>query len=243
MRLKVFASLIIATSLACTAARADITAIITDSFTSETATYNPAGNPWGTLNFTNFQNWNVTRGSVDLVNTGGTYPSAWFQHGVNFSPTFSFVDLDGTSNQSGKITSKSAFNLQPGQYKLQFDLAGAQGRDPARHSDGVTVRLDGLGLSSHFELGWDEAFGTHDMTFTVNSPTSTTISFENDSADPGSLNDNQGPLLANIQLLDLSGGVANVPEPGTILLALGLAGSLYAARRFTAKGKKVALAS
>jgi hypothetical protein len=235
MRLKGWASLLLATCFVGASARADVTSIITDSFASETATYNPAVNPWQTLNFTNFQNWNVTRGSIDLVNTGGTYPSAWFNHGVVFNPSFTFVDLDGTSGHSGQLTSKNAFNLQPGQYRLSFDLAGAQGRDPQHHSDGVTVKLNGLGLTNHYELAWDAPFSTETVDFTVNSPTSTTLSFENDSSDPSSLNDNQGPLLSNINLVNLTGGIASVPEAGTLLLGLGLGASLFALRRMTRK--------
>jgi hypothetical protein len=234
MRLKVVATLL-AASLPFGLARADVITIINDSFAHETTVYNPAANPWPTVNFSNFQNWNVTRGSVDLVNTGGVYPSAWFQHGVNFKPNFTFVDLDGTTGVSGQLTSKNAFNLAPGTYRLTFDLAGAQGRDPNLHNDGVTVRLDGLGITQHYELAYDDPFETKTIDFTVTSPTTTDLSFANESDDPTSLNDNQGPLLANINLVNLTGGVANVPEPGTLLLAAGLAGSVYAARRFGRK--------
>jgi hypothetical protein len=235
MRLKVLAALVTAASLSFGTVRADVITILNDSFVTETATYNPLANPWPTVNFSNFQNWNVTRGSVDLVNTGGVYPSTWFQHGVNFNPSFTFVDLDGTSGQAGQMTSKNAFNLQPGTYRLSFDLAGAQGRDPRHHNDGVTVRLDGLGITEHYEMAYDDPFATKTIEFTVTTPTSTSLSFANESDDPESLNDNQGPLLGNINLTNLTGGIANVPEPGTLLLAAGLAGSVYVARRFGRK--------
>jgi hypothetical protein len=239
MRTRFLATLLAVACMAAPAARADITTVFTDSFLSETAAYNPAANPWQTLNFNNFQNWTVTRGSVDLVNTGGVYPSIWFSHGVPFAPSFTFVDLDGTSNQSGQITSATAFNLAPGNYRLSFDLAGAQGRDQQHHPDGVTVRLDGLGLTNHYELAFDDPFSTQNLDFTVTTPTSTTISFANESDDLNSLNDNQGPLLANITLQNLTGGIANVPEPSSIAVALGLAGSLLAARCYAARRRRL----
>lgn len=241
MRWKCFASLFILSVLAGTTFADSPAVIVSDSFTNETTMYNPAGNPWGNLNFNNFQNWNVTRGSVDFKSVGGVFPSLWYYNpSAPFSPSFSFVDLDGTSRASGQITSKDAFNLAPGTYRLSFDLAGNMGRDPNNHSDGVTVRLDGLGISQHYELGWNEDFNTKNIDFTVTTPTSTTISFANESDDPTSLNDNMGPMLANISLVNLTGGVANVPEPATFVIALGLGGGLLLARRFKKHAKRIA---
>ena len=234
MRSKYLAALIITLSLAVCAVQADgVSIVITDSFASETSTYNPLGNPWGNLNFNSFQNWNVTRGSVDFKNVGGVSPSLWYNNpGAPFSPSFSFVDLDGTTRTSGQIASKNGFNLTAGNYRLSFDLAGNMGRDPNNHSDGVTVRLPGLGITQHFEMGWNEDFNTKNIDFTVTTPTSTEISFANESDDAGSLNDNMGPMLANINLTNLTGGIASVPEPSTIVIGLGLAGGLLLARRW-----------
>lgn len=244
MRLNSLAALIISAGLALGSARGDDYPIVvfTDSFTSETAAYNPLGNPWGNLNFSSFQNWNVTRGSVDFKNVGGVTNSIWYNNpAAPFNPSFSFVDLDGTTRTSGQLTSKNAFNLAPGSYRLSFDLAGNMGRDPNNHSDGVTVRLDGLGITQHYELGWNEDFNTKNIDFEVTTPTSTTLSFANESDDPTSLNDNMGPMLGNISLTNLTGGVASVPEPATIVIGLGLAGSLLLARRF--KTRRVSTAT
>lgn len=245
MRMRYFASLIIISCLAVAVAQADgIPAVVfTDSFTSETAAYNPLGNPWGNLNFNSFQNWNVTRGTVDFKNVGGVFPSLWYNNpSAPFNPSFSFVDLDGTTRTSGQLTSKNSINLNPGSYRLSFDLAGNMGRDPNNHSDGVTVRLDGLGISHHYEMGWNEDFNTKTIDFDVTTPTSTTISFANESDDPTSLNDNMGPMLANINLLNLTGGVASVPEPATIIIGVGLAGSLLLASRLTKRQTKAVAA-
>jgi hypothetical protein len=239
--MRYLASLIITGSLALGAVQADgIPAVVfTDSFTAETAAYNPLGNPWSNLNFNSFQNWNVTRGSVDFKNVGGVFPSLWYNNpAAPFNPSFSFVDLDGTTNKSGQLTSKNAYNLAPGSYRLSFDLAGNMGRDPNNHSDGVTVRLDGLGISQHYEMGWNQDFNTKNIDFDVTTPTSTTISFANESDDASSLNDNMGPMLANISLLNLTGGIASVPEPATIVIGVGLVGSLLLVRRFKGKQAK-----
>lgn len=204
--------------------------VFSDSFTTESTTSNTINYPWANLNYNNFQNWNVTRGSVDLVNLNGSAKSLWFQNYSGSIPSNSFIDLDGTSRQSGQITSKNALNLAAGNYRLTFDVAGNLGRLP--NSEGVTVRLDGLGISQHYELGSDEGISTKTIDFTVTTPTSTNLSFANESDDPSTLNDNQGPLLSNINLTNLSAGVANVPEPGTILIGAGLLAGIYFARRY-----------
>jgi hypothetical protein len=242
MRLKILAALL-ALGLTSGMARADITSVVfADSFAAETATYNPAANPWSTLNFTQFQNWGVTAGSVDLVNTGGVYPSIWFHHGVVFNPSFTFVDLDGTTGHSGAIELNHKLNLQPGQYHLSYDLAGNQGRDPAHHYDGVTVRVNGLGVSQHYELAWNQPFTTYGIDFSVDTPTYATLSFTNetDAVNAGSLNDNQGPLLANISLTSLTGTIASVPEGSSILILIGVGASLLLARRLTRRRSQAA---
>lgn len=236
------ASLVIATSTILGTAHADPVPVIvfSDSFTSFIPNSNPVSNPWSTVNYSSFDNWNVTRGAVDVVNLTGSAHSMWFQNFTGSIPSFSFVDLDGTTRESGQLTSKNAFNLTPGNYRLSFDLAGNMGRLP--NSEGVTVKLDGLGISQHYELGSDEGFSTKTIDFTVTTPTSTNISFANESDDPTTMNDNQGPGLANVSLTNLSAGIANVPEPSTFLIAGGMAAALYLARRFSSKKSVVAAA-
>jgi hypothetical protein len=237
MRWKSLVAGVIATC-AITAVHADNIPVVvfSDSFVTETSTYNPVVHAWPNLNFTNFSNWNVTKGSVDLVNLNGPARSLWFSNYSGSSPSFSFIDLDGTTVSSGAITTKNAMNLAPGNYRLSFDVTGNLTRKP--YSEGLTVKLDGLGLSQHFELGSDQDFETKNIDFTVTSPTSTTLSFANESDDPTTLNDNEGPMIANINLSNLSAGVANVPEPGTLMIGGGLLAGIYLARRM--KGKPVA---
>lgn len=209
---------------------------VSTSFTSETAAVDPANHPYAGLNFTGFSNWTVTQGSVDLVNLNGGAKTYWFPKYNGSVPAFSFVDLDGTSKHSGQITS-SVINLAPGNYSLSFDLAGNLGRKP--NSEGVTVRLNGLGITQHYELGSMDGFSTKTIDFTVTSATTTDLSFANESDDLSTLNDDQGPLLANIKLESLTAGAVAVPEPATFVMIGGAACGLFVAHRFMPKRRKL----
>ena len=234
MRWRSLATLALAAGLSLNVLRAD-DIVFSSSFTSESAAYDPINNPWSTLNFTNFNSWNVTKGSVDLVNLNGAASSLWFYNYHGAKPANSFVDLDGTTMQSGQITTKNGINLTPGNYQLTFDVSGNLGRRP--NAEGVTVRLDGLGISQHYELASNAGFDTKTIDFTVTTPTTTNLSFANKSADPSTMNDEQGPLVGNINLTNLSAGIASVPEPATFILGVGLAGGLLLARRFRRQAK------
>lgn len=69
------------------------------------------------LNYTDFAQWTVTAGSVDLV---GTPPLDDFMPRAQKMA----VDLDGTSNAAGTLRSRARFDLAPGTYRLTFKLAG-----------------------------------------------------------------------------------------------------------------------
>ena len=81
------------------------------------------------LNYTGFANWNVTAGSVDLIGQPDFF---------DFLPgNGRYVDMDGSTNQAGRLESKASFTINPGDsYLLTFDLAGNQrnnaGNDPCR---------------------------------------------------------------------------------------------------------------
>ncbi|MFT3880074.1 MAG: PEP-CTERM sorting domain-containing protein [Gemmatales bacterium] len=209
---------------------------VSTSFTAETTAVDPANHPYAGLNFTGFSNWTVTRGSVDLVNLNGGARQYWFGNYQGATPSFSFVDLDGTSRHSGQITS-SALTLAPGNYSLSFDAAGNLGRRP--NSEGLTVRLNGLGITQHYELASSAGFTTKTIDFTVTNPATIDVSFANESDDLSTLNDDQGPLLANISLNGLTAGAVAVPEPATLILAGGGAVGLFIAHRFMPKRRKL----
>lgn len=209
---------------------------VSSSFTSETAAVDPINYPYAGLNYTGFSNWTVTRGSVDLVNLNGPAKTYWFYNYHGATPSFSFVDLDGTSKHSGQITS-SVMNLTPGNYSLSFDVAGNLGRRP--NSEGVTVRLSGLGITQHYELASNAGFTTKTIDFTVTTATTTDLSFANESDDLSTMNDDQGPVLANINLTSLGASAAAVPEPTTLILVGGAAVGLFVAQRFSRKPRKL----
>lgn len=164
------------------------------------------------LNYTEFDNWNVTDGTVDVVGEGTPHPlsSAGAGYGL-------FVDLDGSTKDAGILTTKEEFSLVANTvYTLSFDLAGNQ-RDNS--SDEVTVTF-GLGdFSETFTMNASDPFAKIVRQFTVDSDTSGYLSFSNFGGD------NVGALLDNVQL-------SVVPEPATIVFGLfGITG-FFLKRKF-----------
>ncbi len=134
----------------------------------------------GKLNYEKFTKWNVTDGTVDLIGKGGRFD---FYPGNGL-----YVDLDGTTRNSGLLETKEPFDLEPGIYKLQFDL-GVNPQD----TNQVTVTLGEL-YSETFTLSTDSPLTT--VTRTINVPQSVKVklSFQDDG------NDNGGVILDNVVL-------------------------------------------
>jgi hypothetical protein len=86
----------------------------------------------GALNWTGFANWMVVDGCVDLHGNG-------FQDVQPGSGLY--VDLDGTCRRGGTLESKTEFALEPGDYVLEFGLAG---NNRVIEPDTVTVSLGTL---------------------------------------------------------------------------------------------------
>lgn len=118
----------------------------------------------GVYNWTTFQHWNVLDGCVDLHGNGF--------HDVQPGRSL-YVDLDGTCNQAGTLETKMAFDLQPGDYVLEFWLAGNQRRDSR---DTVDVNL-GTVYQERFILRWREDFALHTRPVTVTAGTSARLRF------------------------------------------------------------------
>lgn len=172
--------------------------MLSDDFNSENGgTYQ--------LNYGGFTNWEVGGGTVDLIGVGSSWN--WFpDHKL-------YVDMDGSTGNAGKMTSRTAFDFIPGvTYVLSFDLAGNQ-----RAATSETVRVQvamGAAFGEDYSLSWDSPFTTFAETFSVAVPTSANLSFE------GLGGDNVGMLLDNVSL-------SVVPVPGAALLGvlgLGAAG-------------------
>lgn len=86
----------------------------------------------GALNWTGFANWTVADGCVDLHGNGF--------HDVQPGSGL-YADLDGTCRRGGTLESRTDFALEPGDYVLEFGLAG---NNRADEPDTVTVSLGAL---------------------------------------------------------------------------------------------------
>lgn len=107
---------------------------------------------------------------------------------------FATLDICGiTQPVAGKLTSITPFVLEPGQYTLQFDLAGS---DPDG-TDEVTVQLGDV-YAEVFARTGETSFTTISRTITVSVPTSAHLIFEH--SEPEHWWDYEGLLLDNVKL-------------------------------------------
>ena len=152
-----------------------------------------------------FANWTVTSGSVDVIGTGGSFDY--------YPGNGNYVDLNGSSDQNGQLTSKTVFG--PGTYTLSFLLGGSQGGAGGIDAGFSKTTIITLGsFSQTILLAWNDPLTSHTFTFTtlVGGP----LVFR-DVASEGS-NLNVGNILDNVQ-------VSSVPEASTwIMMLIGFAG-------------------
>jgi hypothetical protein len=148
-------------------------------------------------------NWNVISGSVDVLSAGNLCgPSGDYSN---------CVDLDGTGALAGTIQTKQAFALDPGQYRLTFDLAGANRRWPGSDSNTVTVSL-GSFFAEDFTMLQYDPFETYTRDIDVVTPGVANIIFAHQGADW------IGLLLDNVSLTHVipdEPDVIPTPEPGS----------------------------
>jgi hypothetical protein len=139
------------------------------------------------LNYTAFANWDITDGSVDLCDAVDVMEGDGL-----------YVDLDGSTDDAGRMESKTTFPLQPGSYELSFLLAGSQRGD----FNTVTVSL-GDAYSETFALASSVPWTSVKRTIIVPTATDAKLVFDHAGGDT------YGILLDN---------VAFVPEPSTLVL-------------------------
>jgi hypothetical protein len=187
--------------------RADII-LLEDNFNTENG-----GAP--ALNFANFGQWNVTRGTVDLIGPGLYDFYAGQGHGL-------YVDLDGSRLQGGRLESKAAFDLAPGNYELQFDIANNGG--PL----GLDLNLARVSVGDVYNeflirMGFPNprAFTTVTRGITVAAATSGRLVFDQFGGD------DWGIIIDNVRLRQLTPGtseppvrVTSTPAPGALVLAV-----------------------
>ncbi|NLS93988.1 MAG: PEP-CTERM sorting domain-containing protein [Planctomycetaceae bacterium] len=177
-------------------------AIFSDNFNTENGGV-------GVLNYIGFANWTVADGTVDLIGNG------YFDYQPGYGL---YVDMDGSTNNAGKMISSVTINLVPGVYTLSFDLAGNQRNTSG---DQVVAQVNmGVLLDKTYSLSKTAPFQTFTEMITVSAASSVQITFE------GIGSDNMGMLLDNVKLENA------VPEPTTLAIWSALGGlGLIAARR------------
>lgn len=103
---------------------------LNDGFENETPTSSQT-------NFSSFQNWDVSPGTVDLIKNGN-------QWGITCNSGSWCVDLDGSSRAAGTMTTKETFAA--GTYNISFAISENQ-----RNASTDTVNF-GFGTLDNFEF-------------------------------------------------------------------------------------------
>lgn len=137
----------------------------------------------GEQNYTGFANWDVVEGCVDLHGPGSINPLPGF--GV-------YIDMDGSCpiEGAGTMESKQTFDLAPGDYTLEFLMAG---NNQTVGVDTLDVSVGSAG-SGQFVLDWTEPLEVRGVDFTVVNSTTGKIRLAHRGADE------QGILIDAIRL-------------------------------------------
>ncbi len=149
-------------------------------------------------NYSPFEFWNVTDGTVDLVSEadGGF-------GGISCSDGTRCLDLDGSSSDSGVLKTKQQFALSAGKYTLTFALAG----NPLRgDTNSVMVSLGDV-FSETISLAGNDPFKTFTREIEVTADTSAFLSFENEGGDQ------HGAILDDVALNSITMEVPQNPTP------------------------------
>jgi hypothetical protein len=157
MKLKLLISVLL---LAVMNVNADVT-IFSENFNSE-------GNT--ALNYSTFAQWTVSDGTVDLITTGAS--------GIECVDG-NCVDLDGSTSNSGVLSTSQPLNLESGTYRLTFSISGNQRRST---TDTVTVSFGTL-YTETFIKGGSDPFESVVREFQVPSAQSAYLTFENSGGD------------------------------------------------------------
>jgi hypothetical protein len=200
---KLFLLLLVPIFMVSVASSASALVIFEDNFDTENGGV-------GVLNYSGFDNWTVSDGTVDLIGNG--YFDFFPGNGL-------YVDMDGSTNNAGIMT--SGIYLAAGAYTLQFDLAGNQ-RNDAGEQVNVSVVMGSV-FNNSYSLTRYDPFQTFTETIDVAADGNYFLQFE------GVGGDNIGMLLDNVK-------IASVPEPATMLLVgIGFLGLAIGRKKFFKK--------
>jgi hypothetical protein len=137
----------------------EATVLFADNFDAE-------NNGAGVFDWTSFVNWNVLAGCVDLHGNGF----------VDVQPgTGLYVDLDGSCEAGGTFETKTAFTLEPGNYVLEFWIAG---NHRISSSDTVNVSLGSL-YEEQLVMRPQDRFELRTRNVSVPSQTTARLRFQN----------------------------------------------------------------
>jgi hypothetical protein len=195
------AAFAVATALASAPAHAAV--VFSDNFNADGTT--------SALNFNGLINWTVGNGSIDYIRNGD----------FGISCTGGCLDMDGSTGDAGRITSRQVFTFDAGvTYFIDLTLSGNQrGAASDVVNFGVVDANSGAVFGgSTFSIAAGSPFGVYTVIFNgISVPGSWRLYVE------GVGGDNFGAILDNYVLSDSRAAV--VPEPATLLLAgLALAG-------------------
>lgn len=192
-------------------ARADFI-IFRDDFNSEGS---------GGVPYLTFQKWNALDGTVDVI--AAPSPTGSFDP---YPASGLFVDLAGSGTNPGKLETKDTFSLDPGEYRLQFLLAGPQLPGP-NPPPTVLVTLGSV-YAEAFNLPIDQPFTLYTRTITIATPATGALSFQQTVGDHFA-----GALLDDVVLSSVNA----VPAPHTFGLVMSggvfLLGAYWIKRRPT----------
>ncbi len=158
----------------------------------------------GVFSYTNFANWDVTAGAVDIVDVNT--PSG----ALSFPPLIDgwAVDLISAGNQGlGRIQTKNIISLEPGTYDLTFTLGGSH--RSFSPSDSARISL-GSAFSEDFTLGFDSPMTKYTRTVVISQPITARFVVE---ATSNAGNDNAGILIDDISMVQR----AVPPKSGVII--------------------------
>ncbi len=164
------------------------------------------------LNYAAFNQFSVSGGTVDLIQSGG--------FGITCDTGGACVDLDGSTGNAGFFSSVVLNFVAGVTYTFEFALSGNQ-RTTA--TDTGSFGITGGIFNGLYSVAGSDAFQTLSGTFTVASNTTGSVFFQDDG------NDNIGAVLDFVRVTD--DAVSAVPLPATALLLLAGLGGMGAIRR------------